>query len=66
VISPNDRLQTFLYVLARDHLPTGVIETVLTDFVEKNPELLPVFSSPQLANLAAEWTDRILVEEPNP
>jgi hypothetical protein len=53
-----DKLVVFLYVLAREHLPTGKIEQLLTDHIEGH-DLEPVFSSPQLESLARDWERRL-------
>ena len=54
------KLQAFLYLLIRDHLPTGVIEHILSE-VGKLDESTD-FSSPQLADLAAEWAEDLVDE----
>ncbi len=52
----DDRLVAFLYTLARDHLPTGVIEGMLTD-MEPNRQFR--LSSPEIASLARGWADKL-------
>ena len=63
------KLQAFLYLLIRDHLPTGVVERILSEvgklnlMIEDDKYVVhPDFSSPQLADLAAEWAEDLVDE----
>ena len=55
------KLQAFLYLLIRDHLPTGVVEKLLATVLELDrmagdgESLDPQFSSEQLADLVSDW-----------
>lgn len=33
---PHDKLEAFLYILLRDHLPSGVVEKIMLEHVESN------------------------------
>ena len=51
-IEKNGKLTQFLYILVRDHLPTGIVEKILEDHVSgKRSE----FSSKEVAALAKGW-----------
>ncbi len=52
------QLETFLYLLARDHLPVGVIEAIVRRS-EKGDEDDVVFTNKDLANIASKWKERI-------
>lgn len=43
-------LQTFLYVLMRDHLPIGVVNGIIADHIR--PGVRPLFSDKDLAAIA--------------
>ncbi len=58
----NSDLIMFLYLLAREHLPTGVIERLIED-VEMTCGKNVTFSSPQLAALAMDWKKRLVQRE---
>jgi hypothetical protein len=55
---PNDKLVDFLYVLIRDYVTPGIVEEIMVNHVEKNPERERSYSNPHLADYAAELADR--------
>jgi hypothetical protein len=60
----HDSLTFFLYILMRDHLPSGVIEAILRDRIEATRYLEPKFSCPQVQSLAEDWTRRLIGDLP--
>lgn len=60
--SAYDSARIFFYILARDHLPTGVIESIFAHHVEPSRGLRSVFSIPELAAIAHSWTTRLGLE----
>ena len=52
-----DRLARFLYLLARDHLPTGEIEKILAEHIESAD--VGMMSSGHLLKLAESWAERL-------
>jgi hypothetical protein len=57
---------TFLYIVTLEHLPIGVIERILSDYVEPNQHVAPRFGNPRVESLAEEWTRRLIGDEPEP
>jgi len=55
------RLGQFLYLLQRDHVPTGVVEKLVA-FVEEFPSVEP--TSVHLAHLAEDQATRLHEEDP--
>lgn len=57
-----ERLQAFLYILMRDHLPTGAISETIETVID-NDYAHPLnefdFSNPHLAALAEDYAQRI-------
>ncbi len=49
------RLESFLYILGRDHLPLGVVEKILRDHVESTGDNNLVFTNEDLA----KWAQRV-------
>lgn len=59
----NSKIHTLLYLLMRDHLPTGIIaETIKTVNQAHTPQ--PQYTNPHLLELAKDYTKR-LEEESN-
>lgn len=56
----HDGLTEFLYLLARDHLPTGVIRGILRDHVLASPDVTRTFSDEDLHRWARARADEIL------
>lgn len=56
------RLQFFLYLLLRDHLPAGVVEQLVRE-VSSLPPVGHGFSNPALAHYAGELARRISVPD---
>lgn len=61
------RLQAFLYLLMRDHVPVGTVYRVLKELQSKETvndagEFVCKFSSEQLAALAKEFADELCRE----
>lgn len=55
-----DNLQIFLYVLLRDHLPSGAVAGIIKNSVFKAQEYEEaVFTNKHLASMAAEWAAEI-------
>jgi hypothetical protein len=54
----NDKLVTFLYILLRDHLPSGVVEGIMINHAEKGGT--PVFSNPFTEGHARELAGRMV------
>lgn len=52
-------LTIFLYVLMRDHVPSGAIEKILQDHVAKAAGQRSVFSSPFLRDYAIDLARRL-------
>jgi len=48
----DDKLQQFLYLLMRDHLPTGQVELVMNGLRDTRG-MKAIYSAPELANYAA-------------
>ncbi len=61
--TPRGRLTILFYVLAMEHIPTGVIERIMSREVMKHPHMDPIFYSPLLKALAGDWVDQILGPE---
>ena len=55
-----ERLTAFLYILMRDHLPSGTVEKIMMDHVDVIIET-PVYSNQHLVAHAREIADRIMV-----
>lgn len=54
------RLATFLYLLMRDHVPTGVVTKVMQDVDELDARnLKPTFSNPELEAMAARYAESL-------
>lgn len=53
------RIQTFIYILLRDHLPSGTIHKILEDYTSKS-DLNTKFSNPYLEFEAETLADAIL------
>jgi len=54
--TPHERLQAFLYILTRDHLPTGAVQDALQTSEHKEPS----FFSLSIKKLTADWADRLI------
>ena len=51
----NSNLQIFLYILMRDHLPTGVVRDIMKNYVFECNGQEAVFTNKHLAAMAAEY-----------
>jgi hypothetical protein len=60
----HERLAFFLYILTRDHLPSGTIEAILRQRIEATRHLEPKFSCPHVKSLAEHWTRRLIGDLP--
>jgi hypothetical protein len=56
-----EKLLTFMYILLRDHLPAGTVESIMVHHVEKQVELglSPIFSNPFVEAYARELVGRL-------
>jgi hypothetical protein len=61
----NDRLAQFLYLLMRDHVPTGVVATLANRVVHADDEPI-IMSAPELGQLAFRYANRIQPVPPDP
>lgn len=61
-MTQNHALASFLYVLMRDHLPIGIVESLVQDHAEKCDGKVPMFSNQHLAAYAYELAGRIADE----
>lgn len=59
----NTKLQAFLYLLVRDHLSTGKVETLL-ETVQGVEHTGVDFSCPLVAELAYKWADELSLAVP--
>lgn len=55
-VAARRRLQAFCYLLVRDHLPAGVVETILEDATQESP----IFGSGPMADHAAAAASMLL------
>jgi len=55
-VNSEDPLVSFLYILMRDHLPTGVVEGIMKDHV---PDQVVKFTNGWLANYAKDIAERL-------
>lgn len=60
-----DRYVALLYTLARDHLPTGRIESIVQE-IEQHPGKTLTFSSGGLEFVAREWCYRLGISAESP
>lgn len=63
--TPHERLQAFLYILVRDHLPIGVIDGILgslrlRDLSDHEDQFT---RKPMVKALASDWADRLIGKE---
>jgi len=58
-LSPSERLQEFLYLMMRDHVPTSRCAEVVQE-IEKCADKEPVYTAKGLAEYAKELAERIL------
>lgn len=58
-VDSDSLLVRFLYILMRDHVTAGVVESIMDDHVE-NGETLALFSNGWLASNAIDLADRLL------
>lgn len=56
----SDGLTEFLYLLARDHLPAGVIRGIISAHLQAEPTLARDFSDPNLESWAKARAEEIL------
>jgi hypothetical protein len=61
----NDKLAQFLYLLMRDHVPTGVVATLANRVVHADDEPI-IMSAPELGQLAFRYANRIQPVPPDP
>lgn len=54
-----DKLQAFLYILARDHLNLGQIESIMENHIEKLVEPEIIYTNGHLAKYSIELADRL-------
>ena len=59
----DDRVQHFLYILMRDHLPPGVVAGIIEDFIKASKGLHVEFSNEHLAAYASELAAILLNAE---
>jgi hypothetical protein len=59
----HEGLAEFLYLLGRDHLPTGVIRGIISSHLQQSPEKARAFSDPELEAWARARAEEILVIE---
>jgi len=66
--TPHERLQAFLYILVRDHLPTGVVDQIVQRYVAEEGDHLELsHCRPLVKDLASDWADRLIgTEEAEP
>ena len=57
-----ERVTLLFYLIARDHLPVGAIEKIITNHVENSAGKKIVFSSARLESMARDWTRRLLAD----
>lgn len=57
-LATDDPLARLLYLLARDHLPTGTIEAILKEHFDGRPQRVTM-SSGMLLQLAESWAERV-------
>ena len=57
-IKSKDRLVSFLYILMRDHIPSGQLETIYLDHVI-NQKADSIFTNGWLANYAKDFAERL-------
>lgn len=55
-----DGLIEFIYLLARDHLPAGVIRGIISAHLQAEPNLARDFSDPDLESWAKERAEEII------
>ncbi len=61
--TPHERLQAFLYILGRDHLPAGVVDEIIQKYVEEAGDH-PILGHPNsLEPMASDWADRLIGKE---
>lgn len=66
-MSGDEALKEFLYLLARDHLPTGVIRGIISSHLQHEPTQEREFSDLHLEVWASERAVEILsIERPTP
>jgi hypothetical protein len=53
------KLQTFLYILLRDHLPFGEVEKIIADHIEAAAGLEMLFTEEKMAEYAASLAARL-------
>jgi len=58
-----NRLATFLYLLMRDHTPTGVIPNIVQEIDKITSYEFITFSNEHLFALAKDYADRVLTPE---
>lgn len=62
--TPHERLQAFLYILTRDHLPTGVVDEIIQKYVAEEADHLNLdHCKPILKSVACDWADRLIGKE---
>ena len=62
--TPLEPLINFLYVLLRDHLPSGVVEGIMVNHVEKARGRTRSYSNPHVEAHAREIAERLLRRAP--
>jgi hypothetical protein len=55
-----EQLVKFLYILLRDHVPTGAVEGIIEEHVRKSKDKRGIFSSKHLEGLATDMARDIL------
>lgn len=61
-VNSNDPLVSFLYILLRDHLPAGVVEGIVRNHVNLDPET--EFCNGYIAKYAKDLAERLKVGAP--
>ena len=58
---PPEKLQAFLYLLARDYLPVGQVERLMESVrnLDREADVTPEFCSVPLADLAGDWSEEL-------
>lgn len=59
----NKKLVSFLYILMRDHLPSGAVEGIMENHVKKIDKKKPVFTNEHLKAHAVELAERLLPDQ---
>jgi len=59
----SEALVQFLYLLARDHLPTGVVRGIISAHIEHEPQAQREYSDPDLEAWARKRAEELIAAD---